>query len=268
MAYNPDDMIDFEAHLDLADLAYTKFICRFASQSPTPVTKKEHTTFLLYWLCHNLFCTRSQKINRDFVPIVVGLANNKKLALGVYFLAFVYRENFDSIKSLSSREGLAIGSGCGILWFLQMCLQIYFPSRCRTSLDIDSTPHFDTYGLGLDCPKPISSGHPYEFGNYFKVCYESCPHHLISWSPFAECVTGPPWLLTRYETIPGKLATSRSSEYSDVWFFFTSCVRSAPIPVPAKFFTANTAVTVLPLRAQPKLIGFRLWGIVFDASSN
>nr|CAD1818575.1 unnamed protein product [Ananas comosus var. bracteatus] len=58
MAYNPDGMIDFEAYLALADLAYTKFICRFAGQSPAPVTRKEHTTFLLYWLCHNLFCTQ------------------------------------------------------------------------------------------------------------------------------------------------------------------------------------------------------------------
>nr|CAD1818522.1 unnamed protein product [Ananas comosus var. bracteatus] len=72
MAYNPDRVADFEAHLGLTDLADTKFIRRFTGQSPAAVTKKEHTTFLLHWLCHNLFCTRSQKINRDFVPIAVG----------------------------------------------------------------------------------------------------------------------------------------------------------------------------------------------------
>nr|CAD1843997.1 unnamed protein product [Ananas comosus var. bracteatus] len=79
MANNPDDVTDFEAHLDLA---YTKFICRLASQSHTPVTRKEHTAFLLYWLYYNLFCTRSQKINQDFVPIAVALANGERLVLG------------------------------------------------------------------------------------------------------------------------------------------------------------------------------------------
>nr|CAD1826038.1 unnamed protein product [Ananas comosus var. bracteatus] len=60
IVYNLDGVNDFEAHLDLkADLAYAKFIRRFAGQSTTPVTMKEHTTFHLYWLCHNLLCTHS-----------------------------------------------------------------------------------------------------------------------------------------------------------------------------------------------------------------
>nr|CAD1832748.1 unnamed protein product [Ananas comosus var. bracteatus] len=92
MTYNPDGVSDFEAKLDLNDLAYSKFLRKFAGESPALVTKKEHTAFLLYRLCHNLFCTRSQKINRDFVSIAVGLSNGDKLALGPYFLAFVYRK--------------------------------------------------------------------------------------------------------------------------------------------------------------------------------
>nr|CAD1844247.1 unnamed protein product [Ananas comosus var. bracteatus] len=134
MAYNPDGVSDFEAHLDLSDLAYSKFLRKFAEDSSAPVIKKEHTAFLLYWLCHNLFCTRSQKSNRDFVPIAVGLTNGDKLALGPYFLAFVYREIFDSIKALLSGEGVTISSGCGVFWFLQMFLQIYLPHLCRTPL--------------------------------------------------------------------------------------------------------------------------------------
>lgn len=47
MAYDHDSVTDFEAHLDLADLAYTKFICQIAGQSPAPVTKKEHIAFLV-----------------------------------------------------------------------------------------------------------------------------------------------------------------------------------------------------------------------------
>nr|CAD1822752.1 unnamed protein product [Ananas comosus var. bracteatus] len=62
MSYNPDGVSDFEDRLDLNDLAYSKFIRKFAGESPALVTKNEHTAFLLYWLCHNLFCTVHRKL--------------------------------------------------------------------------------------------------------------------------------------------------------------------------------------------------------------
>nr|CAD1822727.1 unnamed protein product [Ananas comosus var. bracteatus] len=146
MSYNPDGVSDFEDCLDLNDLAYSKFIRKFAGESPAPVTKNEHTAFLLYWLCHNIFCTRSQKINRDFVPIAVGLSNGDRLALGPYFLAFVYREIFDSIKILPSGDDIAISSGCGVFWFLQMFLQFYIPALCQSPFNPTSVAQFDSYG--------------------------------------------------------------------------------------------------------------------------
>lgn len=48
MSYNPDGVSDFEANLDLNDLAYSNFPRNFVGESPTPVTRKEHTAFLLY----------------------------------------------------------------------------------------------------------------------------------------------------------------------------------------------------------------------------
>nr|CAD1844077.1 unnamed protein product [Ananas comosus var. bracteatus] len=213
MAYNPDGVYDFEAHLDLNDLAYSKFLRKFAGEFLAAVTRKEHTAFLLYRLCHNLFCTRSQKINRDFVPIAIGLTNGDKLALGPYFLAFFYRKIFDSIKPLPSGDGVTISSGCGVFWFLQMFLQIYFPNLCRNPLDLSSAAYFDSYALALGCPQPMTSGHHSDFLTYFKIFYESRHHFLISWSPFADRVTSLLWFLARYEAIQGELASSRASEY-------------------------------------------------------
>nr|CAD1823594.1 unnamed protein product [Ananas comosus var. bracteatus] len=40
MAYNPDGVSDFEANLDLNDLAYSKFLRKFAGESPALVTKR------------------------------------------------------------------------------------------------------------------------------------------------------------------------------------------------------------------------------------
>nr|CAD1818034.1 unnamed protein product [Ananas comosus var. bracteatus] len=41
MAYNPDGVINFKAHLDLSDLAYTKFTRRFAGTEPFPIIQEE-----------------------------------------------------------------------------------------------------------------------------------------------------------------------------------------------------------------------------------
>ena len=63
------------------------------------------------------------------------------------------------------------------------CLQTYFLYLCRTPLDLDSAPNFDTYGLALGCPEPVTPGQPLDF------------------SLFGERITGPSWLLTRFEAI-------------------------------------------------------------------
>ncbi len=89
----------FDSSLDLkANLAYGKFHKLFIGQGPNRVTKEEHTVFLLYWLCHSLFCIWSQKITRDFVPIVVALANDQNLLLALTFWPFCTKS---SLKPLS-----------------------------------------------------------------------------------------------------------------------------------------------------------------------
>nr|CAD1844111.1 unnamed protein product [Ananas comosus var. bracteatus] len=97
MAYNPHGVSDFEAHLDLNDLAYTKFLRKFAGESPAAVTRKEHTAFLLYWLCHNLLCTRELASSRaseysevwySFLAtrdLHVGLKSRSKLLLALSY---------------------------------------------------------------------------------------------------------------------------------------------------------------------------------------
>ncbi|XP_020080654.1 uncharacterized protein LOC109704314 [Ananas comosus] len=270
MSYNPDGVSEFEDRLDLNDLAYSKFIRKFAGEFPAPVTKNEHTSFLLYWLCHNLFCTRSQKINRDFVPIAVGLSNGDRLALGPYFLAFVYREIFNSLKTLHSGDGIAISSGCGVFWFLQMFLQFYIPALCQSPFNPTSVAQFDSYGLALGCPQPMTLGQPSDFLTYFKIFYEPSPESAVSWAPFPDRLTGPSWFLARFEAIRDELASSRASEYLEVRYSYltprdlhvglksrSKLLPSTeayspqyvarqfgfvqPIPAPSKFFTINTA---------------------------
>ncbi len=110
-------MDDFAPGLDLkADLFYRRFAQLFTGHGAEPVSSDEHTAFLWYWLCYSLFCTRSQKMNRDFLPIAMALANGLKLALGPYFLVFLYHEILDAIKLAPLDDNhLVIGSGCGIL---------------------------------------------------------------------------------------------------------------------------------------------------------
>lgn len=52
IVYNPNGVANFEIHLGpMVDLAYTKFMRRFAAQAPASVTRNEHNAFLVYWLC-------------------------------------------------------------------------------------------------------------------------------------------------------------------------------------------------------------------------
>lgn len=113
---------------------------------------------------------------------------------------------------------MVISSGCGVLWFLQMRLQIYFPYLYRAPLDLDSSPLFDAFGLAIDCPEPFTPSQPLDFAQYFKVFYEKDFHLHIIRSPFEECITSSSWLLTRFETIQDQLASSRANEYAGVWF--------------------------------------------------
>ncbi len=78
------------------DLSYGRFAKIFTGRGDEPVRKEEHIAFLWNWLCYSLFCTWSLEMNRDFLPIVVALANSQKLALGSFFLA-------SCIESCSSR---------------------------------------------------------------------------------------------------------------------------------------------------------------------
>ncbi len=91
VTFTAEGMDEFAPSLDpKTDLSYGKFAKIFTSHGVKPVSKEEHTIFLWYWLCYSLFCTRSQKMNRDFLLIVVALANGQKIAFGLYFHAFLY----------------------------------------------------------------------------------------------------------------------------------------------------------------------------------
>lgn len=71
--------------------------------------------------------------------------------------------------------------------------------------------------MTLGCPEPLTLGQPNEFATYFKVFYERELCLLIKWAPFGDRLTGLSWFLTRYEAIKDQSASSRASEYSDVW---------------------------------------------------
>ncbi len=113
-------------------LSYEGFAQIFVGHGTELVSKTEHVAFLWYWLCYSIFCTRSQDMDRNFLPIALALASGQKLALGPYFLDFLYWEMLEAIKPTPYNEShLVIDSGCGVLWFLQLCLQFYFPSLLR-----------------------------------------------------------------------------------------------------------------------------------------
>jgi hypothetical protein len=56
-----------------------------------PVTEKEHTTFLNFWLEHFIFCGPSLAPTKNYLSLAYELARGTQLGIGKLFLGEVYR---------------------------------------------------------------------------------------------------------------------------------------------------------------------------------
>ncbi|RYQ91690.1 hypothetical protein Ahy_B09g097681 [Arachis hypogaea] len=58
------------------------FILNNKGQRGEPVSDNEHIAFLLYWLSGVVFCARSIQVEVTYLPLVIMLAEGKRLCLG------------------------------------------------------------------------------------------------------------------------------------------------------------------------------------------
>jgi hypothetical protein len=80
-----------------------------------PLTDREHTTFLNFWLEHFIFCSPSLAPTKNYVSLAYELDNGATVGLGKLFLREVYRYLHLMSSSLLSQKRFKIG---GPWWFI------------------------------------------------------------------------------------------------------------------------------------------------------
>src|SRR4051812_39316078 len=96
-----------------------------------PVTEKEHTVFLNFWLEHFIFCGPSLAPTKNYLSLAYELAKGVQLGIGKLFLGIGnYRYlQLMSVK-LSSQKTVKTG---GPWWFIQLWAQLYFQNQIPNS---------------------------------------------------------------------------------------------------------------------------------------
>jgi hypothetical protein len=88
-----------------------------------PVTEREHTAFLNFWLKHFIFCGPSLAPTKNYLSLAYELAQGATVGLGKLFLGEVYRYLHLISSSLLSQKKLKTSEP---LWFIQLWAHLYF----------------------------------------------------------------------------------------------------------------------------------------------
>jgi hypothetical protein len=88
-----------------------------------PVTEREHTTFLNFWLEHFIFCGPSLVPTKKYLSLAYELSKDVTVVLSKLFLREVYRYLHLTSSSLLSQKKLKTG---GPWWFIQFWAYLYF----------------------------------------------------------------------------------------------------------------------------------------------
>ncbi|CAL8135874.1 unnamed protein product [Prunus armeniaca] len=127
-----------------------KFFMEVNAQETGPLTHKEHTAFLMIWLCKYVFCMASAQVTLEVQPLAEALAKGHRLALGPMtenFLLVLAETKFSSpadndrdafrrslwASILLSRDlhlGLSIGTHANYPYGVE----VYFPSATGRQL--------------------------------------------------------------------------------------------------------------------------------------
>jgi hypothetical protein len=113
-----------------------------------PMTEKEHTTFLNFWLEHFIFCGPSLAPTKNYLSLAYELAKGATVGLSKLFLREVYRYLHLMSSSLLSQKKVTIG---GPWWFIQLWAHLYFQSHMPNFLVLADNSFPDQTGKRIRC---------------------------------------------------------------------------------------------------------------------
>jgi hypothetical protein len=154
-----------------------------------PVTEREHTAFLNFWLEHFIFCGPSLAPTKNYLSLAYELAKGTQLGLGKLFLGEVYRSlQLMSVK-LFSRKTVKTG---GPWWFIQLWAQLYFQHQIPDFPSLTTCTFPDVNGKDIRCTSygqalyglPGSRLIPKEAAGWFKIFFQGLDNPLFL--PYTE----------------------------------------------------------------------------------
>jgi hypothetical protein len=149
-----------------------------------PVTEREHTTFLNFWLEHFIFCGPSLAPTKNYLSLAYELAQGATIGLGKLFLGEVYRYLYLMSSSLLSQKRLKIS---GPWWFIQLWAHLYFQSYIPNFLVLTDNSFLDQTGRCIRCTSfgqalyslPGSKLNLKDASGWFKVFYQGLDNLLF-----------------------------------------------------------------------------------------
>ncbi|KAK1613774.1 hypothetical protein QYE76_019291 [Lolium multiflorum] len=154
-----------------------------------PVTEREHTAFLNFWLEHFIFCGPSLAPTKNYLSLAYELAKGTQLGLGKLFLGEIYRSlQLMSVK-LFHRKTVKTG---GPWWFIQLWAQLYFQNQIPDFPPLTTCTFPDVNGKEIRCTSygqalyglPGSRLIPKEAAGWFKIFFQGLDNPLFD--PYTE----------------------------------------------------------------------------------
>ncbi|KAK1551501.1 hypothetical protein QYE76_017487 [Lolium multiflorum] len=154
-----------------------------------PVTEREHTAFLNFWLEHFIFCGPSLAPTKNYLSLAYELAKGTQLGLGKLFLGEVYRSlQLMSVKLFSQKT---VKTG-GPWWFIQLWAQLYFQNQIPDFPPLATCTFPDANGREIRCTSygqalyglPGSRLIPKEAAAWFKIFFQGLSNPLFF--PYTE----------------------------------------------------------------------------------
>jgi hypothetical protein len=154
-----------------------------------PVTEKEHTAFLNFWLEHFIFCGPSLAPTKNYLSLAYELARGTQLGIGKLFLGEVFR--YLQLMSVKLSSHTAVKTG-GPWWFIQLWAQLYFQNHIPNFPLLASCSFPDAKGKQIRCTSygqalyslPGSKLSPQEASKWFSIFFQGLDNPIFF--PYTE----------------------------------------------------------------------------------
>ncbi|XP_051130630.1 uncharacterized protein LOC127251097 [Andrographis paniculata] len=108
---------------------WTKFATDQQGAPGTPVTDREHTAFILFWLCRYIIVSPSKSVLPSHLDLAIHIASGRFFSLGTLFLANLFEGLTRVSLRLTDNDNRKLDTAAsGPFWFLELWSRLYFPN--------------------------------------------------------------------------------------------------------------------------------------------